>query len=275
MFQHVEADDFSPDHPRARSTAVAHGAASASGPKIGMDISADGEFTLHHVVFGRPPLPLASTSVVSESWMSIDGSHVSTVVPSDPLSMAVAGTRDRRPLRDGHPLFSVVAYRGHRYYAITLDRELERFGVFAPVLVVIAIDRFRNEFPREAPAILRWIVGHGPRSRLLKITLRRTPEVNWRSLNTIRRGTPGRTGRSHRRNGDLASYMESVVDQSVGWSLSSHRTPFPHWLRLTVPVVVGELPRTAHAKRTNIRPVRIAHPPSSVELVTSLLTSAY
>lgn len=46
--QRVEADDSGSDHQRTDPTAVAHRAASDSGLKIGIGVSADGEFTLHH-----------------------------------------------------------------------------------------------------------------------------------------------------------------------------------------------------------------------------------
>lgn len=93
--------------------------------------------------------------------MRIHGSHVSTVIPPNRLSVAIAGTRDRRSPRQFHQPSLPVFRRGHLYHSIVTDREIERLGVLVPVLLPIAIDRLSEYLLRQTAAVLRRAVIHG------------------------------------------------------------------------------------------------------------------
>lgn len=82
--QRVEADDSGSDPQPTNSTAVAHRAASDSGLKIGIGVSADGELALHHARLPDDD-PLFSVADATTSEARAVGTNAARLAKHMPL----------------------------------------------------------------------------------------------------------------------------------------------------------------------------------------------
>lgn len=82
--QRLEADDSDSDRQRTGSAAVAHQAASDSGLKIGIGVSADGELALHHARLPEDD-PLLSVTNATASEARTVGTNAARLAKHMPL----------------------------------------------------------------------------------------------------------------------------------------------------------------------------------------------